>query len=131
MTGEASRLYSSGGSGEDAYELFLRGRAMLRDGHPHQAALLLSRAKALEPDKASIREALGRALFMSGRPARARREFAKTVQLNPADDYAHFALAMACERTGQRTRALAHVKLAIALRPGVADYEDVQARLSA
>lgn len=115
---------------ESAYDLFSRGRSMLHGGHPHQAAMLLSRAKLLEPEKASIREALGRALFMSGSPAGARREFAKTVQLDPADDYAHFALAVACERTGQRTRALAHVKLAIALRPGVEDYERAHARLA-
>jgi Flp pilus assembly protein TadD len=104
---------------------------MLGTGHPHQAALLLGKAKQLEPDKASIREALGRALYMAGRPGRARREFAKAVQLNPADDYAHFALALACERTGQRARALGHVKLALALRPGVADYEQARDRLSA
>ena len=53
------------------------------------------------------------------------------MQLDPADDYAHFALAIACERTGQRTRALAHVKLAIALHPGVEAYEQVRDRLSA
>jgi len=53
------------------------------------------------------------------------------VQLCPADDYAHFALALACERTGQPTRARAHVKLALALRPGVDDYERVLARLTA
>jgi len=104
---------------------------MLQRGHPHQAALLLTKAKLLEPEKASIREQLGRALFMAGRPKRARREFTKAVHINPADDYAHFALAIACERTGQRTRALAHVKLALAMRPGVADYERVRERLSA
>ena len=65
------------------YDLYARGSAMLRGGHPHAAALLLSRAKLLEPEKGSIREALGRALFMAGRAARARREFAKAVALNP------------------------------------------------
>jgi Flp pilus assembly protein TadD len=91
--------------------------------------MLLSRAKLLEPEKGSIREALGRALYMSGSAARARREFSKAVQLHPSDDYAHFALALACERTGQRQRAIRHVKLALALHPGVADYEAVLARL--
>ena len=91
---------------------------------------MLDRAKLIEPDKASIREALGRALFLSGRMARARREFAKAVQLNPADDYAHFALALACERTGQRQRARAHIKLAVALRPGINDYERALARIT-
>jgi Flp pilus assembly protein TadD len=118
------------GGTEDAYDLFSRGMGFLSDGHPHQAALLLSRAKLLEPEKASIREALGRAHFMAGRAARARREFTKAVQIEPASDYAHFALALACERTGQRTRALGHLKLAIAMRPGVDDYERALARLA-
>ena len=115
---------------DTAYELYDRGRSMLTGGHPHQAAMLLSRAKLLEPEKASIRQALGRALFACGRPSRARREFAKAVQLNPADDYAHFALALACERTGQRSRARGHAKMAIALRPDVPDYARALERLS-
>lgn len=92
--------------------------------------MILGRAKLIEPEKASIRTALGRALFMSGWIARARREFTKLVQIDPADDYAHFALALACERTGQRSRALGHVKLAIAMRPGVRDYERALSRLA-
>jgi len=112
------------------YDLFLRGVDFLREGHPHQAAMLLAQAKLLEPDKASIREALGRALYMSGRTARARREFAKAVQIDPASDYAHFALALACERTGERERAIGHLKLAIAMRPGMPDYERALGRLA-
>lgn len=115
---------------ETAYELFSRGVGFLTGGHPHQAAMLLSRAKLLEPEKASIREALGRALFMAGRALRARREFTKAVQIEPASDYAHFALALACEQTGQRSRAIGHIKLANAMRPGVEDYERALARLA-
>jgi Flp pilus assembly protein TadD len=122
-------LYSRHASDETAYDLFVRGTALLRDGHPHQAATILDRAKLLEPDKASIREALGRALYLTGAAARARREFAKAVQLNPTDDYAHFALALACERTGQRHRARGHAKLAATLRPGNDDYERAVRRL--
>ncbi len=123
-------MYNRRTEGDSAYDLFSRGVTFLRTGNPHQAAILLSRAKLLEPEKASIREALGRALYMSGRMGRARREFAKAVQINPADDYAHFALALACERTGQRSRAIGHLKLALAMRPGVADYERALARVS-
>ncbi len=115
---------------ESAYDLFSRGVVFLSDGHPHQAAMLLARAKLLEPEKVSIREALGRALFMAGRAGRARREFAKAVQLDPASDYAHFGLALACERTGQRVRAIGHLKLAIAMRPGIDHYEAALARLA-
>jgi Tfp pilus assembly protein PilF len=114
----------------EAYDLFQQGRARLRDGMAAQATVALERAKRLEPEKASIREALGRARFMSGRTARARREFAKAVQIDPASDYAHFALALACERTGERERAIGHLKLAIAMRPGMADYERALDRLA-
>jgi Flp pilus assembly protein TadD len=116
--------------GSGAYDLFSRGVGFMREGHPHQAAMLLAQAKLLEPEKASIREALGRALYMSGRTARARREFAKAVQIDPASDYAHFALALACERTGERERAIGHLKLAIAMRPGMPDYERALDRLA-
>jgi Flp pilus assembly protein TadD len=115
---------------ESAYDLFSRGVGFLSDGHPHQAAMLLDRAKLLEPEKGSIREALGRALFMAGRALRARREFAKAVQIEPANDYAHFGLALACERTGQRSRAIGHLKLAIAMHPGIEHYERALARLA-
>lgn len=123
-------MYSRRADGETVYELFARGMRFLAEGHPHQAAIVLSRAKLIEPEKASIREALGRALYMSGWTQRARREFAKAVQIDPADDYAHFALALACERTGQRARAVGHLKMAVAMRPGIGDYQRALARLA-
>ena len=49
-----------------AYELFQRGSRMLAERHPGAAAVLLERALALEPGKASILEALGRAYFNVG-----------------------------------------------------------------
>ena len=112
-----------------AYDLLARAREFLRTGHPHQAALLLGKAKLLEPEKGSIRELLGRALYLSGRAARARREFAKAVQIDPVNDYAHYGLALSCARTGQRTRAIAHLKLAIAMRPGAEEYRQALARI--
>jgi Flp pilus assembly protein TadD len=127
---EAPRLYSTHADDQSAYALYRKGLQFLQDGHPHQAAMYLSRARLMEPEKASIRETLARALFMSGRIAWARREFAKAVQIDPVNDYAHFGLALACERTGQRARAIGHLKLAIAMRPGVSDYERALARLA-
>lgn len=115
---------------ESAYSLFARGTRLLEEGHPHSAAMLLSQAKLMEPDKASIREALGRALYQAGRIAGARREFAKTVAIDPVNHYAHFGLALACERTGQRSRAIAHIKLAVAMRPGIQHYERALERLA-
>jgi Flp pilus assembly protein TadD len=119
-----------GGHPGQVYDLLERSREFLRTGHPHQAAMLLSRAKLIEPEKASIRETLGRALYLSGRNARARREFAKAVQIDPVNDYAHFGLALCCARTGQRTRAIAHLKLAIAMRPAAEEYRQALARIA-
>jgi Flp pilus assembly protein TadD len=118
------------GGGAPVYDLVSRAGNFLRTGHPHQAAMLLGRAKLLEPEKASIRETLGRALYLSGRAARARREFAKAVQIDPANDYAHFGLALSCARTGQRDRAIGHLKLAIAMRPGAEEYREALARIA-
>jgi Flp pilus assembly protein TadD len=123
-------LYSSRTRDETAYDLYVRGTAMLRDGHPFQAVTILTRAKLLEPQKGSIREALGRALYLTGAVTKARREFAKAVALAPSDDYAHFALALACERTGQRDRARGHAKLAVTLRPGNREYERALRRIA-
>ena len=115
---------------ETAYDLFTRGSRLLVEGRAHQAAIALTRAKLLEPDKGSIREALGRALLMAGRAPGARREFVKAVQIDPVNDYAHYGLALACERTGEPGRALAHLRLAVAMRPGVEHYERALARLA-
>lgn len=92
--------------------------------------MLLTEAKLIEPEKGSIREALGRAHYLCGRPARARREFAKAVEIDPVNDYAHFGLALSCARTGERTRAIAHLKLAIAMRPTVDEYREALARIA-
>jgi len=112
------------------YDLIQRAQRFLQDGHPHQAAMLLSRAKLIEPDKGSIREALGRAWYQAGRNARARREFAKAVQIDPVNDYAHFGLALSCARTGQTNRAIAHLKLALAMRPGNEEYRRALDRIA-
>jgi Flp pilus assembly protein TadD len=121
---------SVSGDPSRAYDLLERAKEFLATGHPHQAAMLLAEAKLLEPEKASIRETLGRALYLSGRTARARREFAKAVQIDPVNDYAHFGLALSCARTGERTRAIAHLKLAIAMRPGHETYLEALARIA-
>lgn len=94
---------------------------MLSGGHPHQAVMLLSRAKLLEPEKASIREALGIAYFRIMRWAEAEAEFRKVLELSPADDYAHYALGRALRNQGRHNEAKTHLKLARSLRPRRSD----------
>jgi tetratricopeptide (TPR) repeat protein len=107
---------------EDAYELFQRGLSLLADSHWAQAAVSLEKAKRLEPDKTSIREALGRAYFRSGRYVQAADEFSAVVEHSPANDYAHFCLGRSFEKLGDRRGAARHLSLAYGMRPDRTDY---------
>ncbi len=100
----------------EAYDLFQEGRARLRAGHPAQATVPLERAKRLEPEKASIREALGIAYFRITRWSEAEAEFRKVLELSPVDGYAHLALARSLEKQGRVDEARRHRKLARSLR---------------
>lgn len=103
---------SAGDDREDAYEAFRRGSELLAMREYRQAAIPLERAKRLEPDKGSIREALGRAYLSSRSYQRAADEFAAAVNLAPTDRYAHFGLARSYERLGDERLAARHYKLA-------------------
>jgi tetratricopeptide (TPR) repeat protein len=114
---------------DDAYELFQRGQSLLDDDHFAQAAISLEKAKRLEPDKTSIREALGRAYFRSGRYRHAALEFSAVVERYPANDYAHFCLGRSFEKLGDRTAASRHMSLACGMRPDRTDYRLYRNRL--
>src|SRR4051795_1650480 len=75
---------------ESVYDLFTRGKALLDGGDFHAATVPLTRARDLDPDKTSIREALGRALFHAQRYHEAAEEFEAVVQRAPTNDFALF-----------------------------------------
>ena len=106
----------------DVYTLFQQGKAHLRDGMAAQATVPLEKAKRREPEKASIREALGIAYFRLRRYDEAAEEFRKLLELSPADDYAHYALGRCLEKQGHAKEANGHYKLANSLRPGKKTY---------
>ena len=106
----------------EAYDLYQQGLGHLRSGMPAQATVALEKAKRLEPEKASIREALGIAYFRIHRYAEAESEFRKMLELAPVDDYAHYALGRCLEKQGRAAEANGHYKLASRMRPGEAHY---------
>ncbi len=114
---------------EDAYALFQRGIELIDGSHWAQAAVSLEKARKLEPDKTSIREALGRAYFRSGNYVRAAAEFGAIVELSPTNDYAHFCLARALENQGKRVAARRHFSLACGMRPDRSDYRLYRERM--
>ena len=91
---------------DDVYELFQRGTALLESGDFNQAIVPLRKAAAIEPEKTSVREALGRAYFRSCHFEEAAVEFQAVVE-----------------------RARHHLALASNLRPERRDYRLYRDRL--
>ena len=107
---------------DSTYSLFQQGRRHLRAGMAAQATVSLEKAKRREPDKASIREALGIAYFRIRRWSEAEAEFRKVLELSPVNDYAHYALGRCLEKQGKDAEANGHYKLASTMKPGDAHY---------
>ena len=106
----------------EAYDLYQEGRERLKKGMTAQATVPLEKAKKLEPDKASIREALGIAYFRLRRWGEAEAEFRAVLELSPTDDYAHYALGRVLEKQGRDAEANGHYKLASSMNPANEGY---------
>ena len=107
---------------QSVYDLYQQGRAHMQNGDNAQATVSLEKAKKREPDKESIREALGIAYFRIRRWSEAEEEFRKVLELSPVNDYAHYALGRCLEKQGRDVEANRHYKLASSLRPGSEQY---------
>jgi Flp pilus assembly protein TadD len=103
--------------GGDVYDWYVRGLALLSDGHPAAAAQLLCHAAEAAPGSRSVLEALARAQYDAGSYSEARRSFASIVEAAPTDDYALFGLGLAESRVGDYRAAVEHLALAVAMRP--------------
>ena len=106
----------------DVYELYRRGTALLEARDYHAATIALSRARDLDPEPTSIREALGRAYFHARQHAEAAAEFEAIVQRAPTNDYALFCLGRSMQLLGRHHEACQPLALACSLRPEREDY---------
>ena len=107
---------------EHVYDLYTRGCELLESGDHDAAIVPLSRARNLEPDKASIREALGRALFHARRYESAALEFQAVASNAPTNDYALFCLGRSMQLLGRHREACQPLALACSLAPEREDY---------
>ena len=130
-TGPDGLPAGDGGEGGEAYARFQEGSRLLDGGNIHAAVVALERARDLEPEKGSIREALARAYFRSERVEAARAEFEKVLELDPVNDYAHFGLGLCLLRSGDRAGARGHLKMATIMRPDEEAYQDALRQASA
>ena len=101
---------------------------MLAEPHPGAAAVLLERALALEPGKASILEALGQAYFNVGSHKLAADRFGAIVEADPLAHYAHFGLGLSRARLGDARLARRHLRMAVFLKPDNESYQRALAR---
>ena len=105
-----------------AYDSYRSGLELLEQGDHHAAVVALPRAREVEPEAASVREALGRALFGAHRYREAAAEFQVVVDGAPTNDYALFCLGRALQLLGAHDDARRPLALAACLRPERADY---------
>jgi len=107
---------------ESVYDLYQRGCELFDHGDYMAAIVPLTKARDLEPDKASIRETLGRALFHARRYEGAAAEFQAVASRTPTNDYALFCLGRSMQLLGRHRAACKPLALACSLRPERADY---------
>jgi Flp pilus assembly protein TadD len=115
----------------ETYNLYRQGQKHMAAGMNAQATVALEKAKRREPEKASIREALGIAYFRIRRFAEAEEEFRAILELKPVDDYAHFALGRCLEKQGRPDEALGHYRMASFFRPQSREYRQALEALDA
>src|ERR671914_1381728 len=106
----------------ETYNLYRQGQKHMAAGMNAQATVALEKAKRLEPEKTSIREALGIAYFRIRRFSEAESEFRAIIELQPVDHYAHFALGRCLEKQGRPDEAAGHYRLASFFRPQSREY---------
>jgi Flp pilus assembly protein TadD len=126
---DVERLLAELAERETAYGLLQRGKALMRRRHNAQAAVLLERARRLEPGKGSIVESLARAYYNSGQHNLAASAFEELLEIDPSSAYAHFGLGQSLKQIGQRDEARTHLRLAVALAPHSALYLQALHRL--
>ena len=107
---------------ESVYDLYKRGCELLDHGDYQAAIVPLSKARDIEPAKASIRETLGRALFHAQHYEGAAAEFEAVAQNTPTNDYALFCLGRSMQLLGRHREACQPLALACSLRPEREDY---------
>lgn len=108
---------------ENAYDLLQEAMVLLQERHPSLAVTLLERAKALEPRRGSILEALGLAYYNSGNHDHAMREFEEALEVDPTNHYARYCLSRCLHHKGMLKKAIGQVKLAMVMAPEVEMYQ--------
>jgi Flp pilus assembly protein TadD len=99
----------------DLHSEYLRADLFLAIGRPDEAARILERVVAAEPENEAAVELLARAYFGSAQLGRAEATLVRLVALAPANGWARRALARTLERQSRHDDAASHHRMADAL----------------
>jgi len=99
----------------DLHSEYLRADLFFAMGQPAEAARILERVVAAEPENEAVVELIARAYFGSAQLGRAEEMLARLVGLAPTNGWARRALARTLERQSRHDEALAHHRVADAL----------------
>jgi predicted Zn-dependent protease len=99
----------------DLHSEYLRADLFLAMGQPTEAARILTRVVAAEPENAAAVELLARAYFGSAQLTRAQETLTRLVVLAPTNGWARRALARTLERQSRHDEAAPHHRMADAL----------------
>jgi len=113
----------------EAYRSFIQGKRLYKKKEFLKAAMKLEGSKRLEPKRASIRELLAAAYYNLGLLEDSKHNFKKALDMDKSNDYAHFGLSLCLARQGDLDKALGHIKIAHAMKPGSKLYKDTLQRL--
>lgn len=108
----------------NAYDLFKKGKKLSKEKNYLEAIMFLEKAKEIEPEKGSIREALARAYYNCGLYSSAKKNFERALDIDITNDYAHYGLGLCLMREGELNRAIGHLKMALAMRPNSKMYKE-------
>jgi tetratricopeptide (TPR) repeat protein len=117
-------------AGTNAYGLFIEGKKLIKDKDFLKAIMLLEKAKKLEPQKGSIREALATAYYNCGFYESAKKNFLKAIEIDATNDFAYYGLALCYIKEGKINIALGHLKIARVMKPEHKIYRDAVKKYS-
>lgn len=119
-----------GEPGGTPYDWYTRATALLDQGNPEAAIVLLEWVMA-EDESTGVLEAYGRALFDARRYPEAVEVLTRLVEKTPDADYGHYALGLALWRLQRFLGARDHLAMAFVMRPERADYGKALAQVKA
>lgn len=106
-----------------AYEFFLKGKILANNKKYLESIMLFEKAKEIEPEKGSIREALARSYYNCGLYNSAKKHFSKAVRIDASNDYAYFGLGLCLIKEGKFNKAIGNLKIAATMKPKNETYK--------